>query len=443
MHSIYLFMPYSYSIEPDSKDALSMAPNGWEDMCQELGDLRLQISCVKSSMLCESFNHGIAVAKNGKFDECAMLHSDMVADQGWLCRMALARKECGADILNAVAMIKDERGLTNNAIAYDTDWRSRKRRLTIKECAGLPDIFTIEDIRRVIDPNALMLLPNPGCLIMGMGEWFYKWPGFYTESYIEDLGHGVFQAREISEDWLLGYYAHEHGIKVAATTRIKTDHIGKKKYSTRQPYGIDVDREYFQSIGQPYVGPGRWVFPGEVDGWLTSIEGVGLARLADGKRVLEIGSYRGRSTICMAQTAKEVVAVDPHDGRATDQPGPTLQPMLSNLGRYQCTNVTIQQCTSEQFFADYEGERFDFVFIDGNHSYDCVKRDAEIAVSLLTDGGLIAFHDYRLYPSEHDGRWDPEVTKAVNDWMKETGSTLVQRHGSVGVVALPAGVLAG
>src|SRR5688572_13638243 len=66
MHSIYLFMPYSYSIEPESLDALTMAPNGWEDMCKELGDLRLQVSRVKSSMLCESFNHGIATAKNGK-----------------------------------------------------------------------------------------------------------------------------------------------------------------------------------------------------------------------------------------------------------------------------------------------------------------------------------------------------------------------------------------
>ena len=37
-----------------------------------------------------------------------------------------------------------------------------------------------------------------------------------------------------------------------------------------------------------------------VRGWLTQAEGDKLARLAEGKKVLEIGSYCGRSTIAMA-----------------------------------------------------------------------------------------------------------------------------------------------
>lgn len=38
-------------------------------------------------------------------------------------------------------------------------------------------------------------------------------------------------------------------------------------------------------------------------------------------------------------------------------------------------------------------QHFDFVFVDGNHSYEAVKRDFSHAVDLLKPGGVIVFHD--------------------------------------------------
>jgi predicted O-methyltransferase YrrM len=35
----------------------------------------------------------------------------------------------------------------------------------------------------------------------------------------------------------------------------------------------------------------------------------------------------------------------------------------------------------------------DFLFIDGDHSYEGVKKDFEIYSSLVRKGGIIAFHD--------------------------------------------------
>ena len=35
----------------------------------------------------------------------------------------------------------------------------------------------------------------------------------------------------------------------------------------------------------------------------------------------------------------------------------------------------------------------DFLFIDGDHSYDGVKKDFEMYSPLLAPGGMIAFHD--------------------------------------------------
>lgn len=49
--------------------------------------------------------------------------------------------------------------------------------------------------------------------------------------------------------------------------------------------------------------------------------------------------------------------------------------------------------------ADLVGDqRLDFLFIDGDHSYDGVKRDYEMYGPLVKPGGLIAFHDIEYCP---------------------------------------------
>jgi SAM-dependent methyltransferase len=49
--------------------------------------------------------------------------------------------------------------------------------------------------------------------------------------------------------------------------------------------------------------------------------------------------------------------------------------------------------TSDAFFATWEGEGFDVVFIDGLHLYDQVRRDLDGALKVLNPGGWIAIHD--------------------------------------------------
>lgn len=42
----------------------------------------------------------------------------------------------------------------------------------------------------------------------------------------------------------------------------------------------------------------------------------------------------------------------------------------------------------------------DFLFIDGDHTYDGVKRDFEMYSDLVSDAGIIAFHDIVPHPNE-------------------------------------------
>ena len=48
------------------------------------------------------------------------------------------------------------------------------------------------------------------------------------------------------------------------------------------------------------------------------------------------------------------------------------------------------------------GEPIDFLFIDGDHSYEGAGRDFELYASMVRPGGLVMFHDVRH--SQEPGR---------------------------------------
>lgn len=82
------------------------------------------------------------------------------------------------------------------------------------------------------------------------------------------------------------------------------------------------------------------------------------------------------------------------------------------------------------------GRRVDFLFIDGDHEYDGVKRDFELWSPLVAPGGLIAFHDV------NESHW-PGVIRLWNE-LKPRHETIEfvaddppGRYG-IGVIAVPA-----
>ena len=54
-------------------------------------------------------------------------------------------------------------------------------------------------------------------------------------------------------------------------------------------------------------------------------------------------------------------------------------------------------------------EKIDFLFIDGDHSYEGCKKDVALYMPLLKSGGIIAFHDIG---------WAEGVVKVINDDVK-------------------------
>jgi len=69
----------------------------------------------------------------------------------------------------------------------------------------------------------------------------------------------------------------------------------------------------------------------QIDGWLEVPEGEKLRELATGKNVFEIGCYKGKSTVCMAKTAKSVVSLDTF---RADNSGQTQMENLTTLDEF-------------------------------------------------------------------------------------------------------------
>lgn len=135
----------------------------------------------------------------------------------------------------------------------------------------------------------------------------------------------------------------------------------------------------------------------EIDGWLSEQEGAELQRLAAGRIVLEIGSFRGRSTVCLAQVATQVVAVDPHTaltfgGKWRGQD--SLATCRANLAAAGVADRVIVVPAAIEIVAPRLRPQYGLVFIDGDHSEEACFRDLEIAAQLILSPAAIAVHDY-------------------------------------------------
>jgi hypothetical protein len=150
-----------------------------------------------------------------------------------------------------------------------------------------------------------------------------------------------------------------------------------------------------------------------IDGFLTEGEAVALFRLANrtgrGTTVVEIGSWKGKSTYCLArglQTGR-LHAIDPFD--ASGEPGsaetyaqqrgdrPLRYEFEHNLG-VLLDRVVIHQGFSREFITAFAA--IDLLLIDGDHSVAGCRFDFENFGPKIVRGGYVVFHDY--YPDRSD-----------------------------------------
>ena len=139
----------------------------------------------------------------------------------------------------------------------------------------------------------------------------------------------------------------------------------------------------------------------------------------DGAKLVEVGSWKGRSASFMAveiiNSNKNIKfdCVDTWKGSIehTDYDVITEEKLydvfLSNIEPVKHVINPIKM-TSIDASKLYDDNSLDFVFIDANHEYEDVKKDIESWLPKIKSGGYIGGHDYNANSF-------PGVIKAVND----------------------------
>lgn len=160
-----------------------------------------------------------------------------------------------------------------------------------------------------------------------------------------------------------------------------------------------------------------------IDGWLTDIEGVGLylaAKHGPGEgSIVEIGSFKGKSTIWLAKGSKrvdreKVYAVDTHLGSPEHRPGGEFASHMPSEGTTELVfRQSIRQADVEDWVLPLIMSSDDafkawrdpirLLFIDAEHTYEAVRNDFRNWQQHVVVGGLVAFHDV--------DRWDRESAK--------------------------------
>jgi predicted O-methyltransferase YrrM len=142
-------------------------------------------------------------------------------------------------------------------------------------------------------------------------------------------------------------------------------------------------------------------FAAPIDGWLSDAQGCALFRAAAATtgrgRIVEIGSWKGRSTAWLAAGARlagaTVYAIDPHTGSREDPAAATLAEFRANLARAGLSDhVEALVMTSAEAASAVDGP-VELLFIDGDHSYEAVRLDAALWLPKLVEGGTVMFHD--------------------------------------------------
>jgi predicted O-methyltransferase YrrM len=138
-----------------------------------------------------------------------------------------------------------------------------------------------------------------------------------------------------------------------------------------------------------------------IDGWLSEAQGRALYEAAAATTgrgaIVEIGSWKGRSTVWLAAGARtagrRVYAIDPHRGSREDPAAATLSEFLENIRRAGVADaVEPLVMTSAEAAGQMRGP-VELLFIDGDHSPEGAERDSAIWLPRLVPGGIVMMHD--------------------------------------------------
>ncbi|HNQ77828.1 MAG TPA: class I SAM-dependent methyltransferase [Acidobacteriota bacterium] len=153
-------------------------------------------------------------------------------------------------------------------------------------------------------------------------------------------------------------------------------------------------------------GEFKYVEAAQVPAELTSF--LNMVRKNPPCRLLEIGTAKGGTLYMLSRVASDdakIISLDMPGGRFgcgySFWSIPLYKAFATGKQRVELVRADSHDpATLEKIKKILKGEKLDLLFIDGDHSYDGVKKDFEMYSPLVRKGGLIAFHDIVPHPQE-------------------------------------------
>lgn len=304
---------------------------------------------------------------------------------------------------------EDERGVTwyRAKAAEYTGWLDEHP----EQAAFAPNHVFTDSPHSMVQCDAIAT----GCLLISRrvfeamsDPWFECWPGM--------MG---------GEDFKFCAAARSAGFDVWADLSVHCGHEVKLSFMGRTEF-IDCydiggpDQHDFNDPVLIEAGPnGRRVvlgrqdgfeFPDKVEGYLTHVEGRKLfeaaQRVPSDGLIVELGSYKGKSTICLAQAGRKVWAVDHFEGEQLEVLDDKKSVHSDHLaGNYKdelrlnltnagvADNVRVIDEDTHLGPSSLGHTAIDLLFIDAAHDYQSVKADVAAWEPHMKPEGVIAFHD--------------------------------------------------
>ncbi len=137
----------------------------------------------------------------------------------------------------------------------------------------------------------------------------------------------------------------------------------------------------------------------------------------------EVGVFRGRNARAMFREIPDLklIGIEPFD----DQPSSTRHKTIPRYERNERVtkerlrnqNFELIQKFSEIAVQDVPYNSLDFVYIDGDHSYDYAMLDIILWTRRVRPGGIVAGHDY-IAPKGFNHAYDVNVKEAIDDYVR-------------------------
>lgn len=178
---------------------------------------------------------------------------------------------------------------------------------------------------------------------------------------------------------------------------------GFKRFLQKNPFVNLIYTKVFETgkLDLPWVYPeklcsasGSILFPvqyplhaGEDAPLVDMLFLLNLAKGRKARRILEVGTYRARTTYAFYLNCpeSEITSYDIQNLSSKYRDMLMREPRVSlRLESFQEAEEKLKR-----------EKQYDFIFIDGSHKVDDVVRDSLLAFKIVANGGVIIWHDYR------------------------------------------------